>query len=64
VGKQKDRSPRMESYVKDFKPMKMGVIELTKGKGKLKLQAIEIPKSQAMEFRLEQINRVKVKEKA
>ena len=62
VGKQEDRSPRMESYVKDFTPMKMGVIELTKGKGKLKLQAIEIPKSQAMEFRLIQLNRVKEKE--
>ena len=62
VGKEEDRSPRMESYVKDFKPMKMGVIELTKGNGKLKLQAIEIPKSQAMEFRLIQLNRVKEKE--
>ena len=48
--------------LKDFTPMKMGVIELTKGKGKLKLQTIEMSKSQAMEFRLVQLNRVKEKE--
>ena len=40
----------------------MGVIELTKEKGELKLQAIEIPKSQAMEFRLVQMNLLKEKE--
>ena len=61
VGKQEDRAPRMESYVKDFKPMKMGVIEFKEGKGILKLQATQIPKSQAMEFRLLQLNRVKEK---
>lgn len=49
---------------KDLKPMKMGVIEPKRGKGKLKLQAVEIPKSQAMEFQLVQINRVKYKETA
>jgi hypothetical protein len=61
VGKQEDRAPRMESYVKDFKPMKMGVIEFKEGKGILKLQATQIPKSQAMEFRLLQITRMKEK---
>ena len=61
VGKQEDRSPRMESYVKDFKPMIMGVIELTEGTGIMKLQATQIPKSQAMEFRLLQLTRIKEK---
>ena len=61
VGKQEDRAPRMESYVKDFKPMKMGVISLTEGTGIMKLQATQIPKSQAMEFRLLQLTRMKEK---
>jgi len=41
--------------------MKMAVVEPTRGKGKLKLQATQIPKSQAMEFRLIQITRIKEK---
>jgi hypothetical protein len=41
--------------------MKMAVIEPTRGKGKLKLQATQIPKSRAMEFRLLQITRMKEK---
>jgi len=41
--------------------MKMAVIEPTSGKGKLKLQATQITKSQAMEFRLLQITRIKEK---
>ena len=51
-GMENDRSPRTESYVKAFKPMKLGVIELKKGKGMLTLQALKIPGSQALEFRL------------
>ena len=51
-GMENDRSPRTESYVKAFKPMKLGVIELKKGKGALTLQALKIPGSQALEFRL------------
>ena len=56
-----DRSPRSESYVKDFRPMKMGTISLTKGKGKLKLQAKKITGSQAMEFRLLMLERIEAK---
>ena len=51
-GAEHDRSPRMESYVKDFKPMKLGVLELKKGAGELKLRATKIPGKEAMEFRL------------
>ena len=57
-GMENDRSPRTESYVKDFKPMKLGVIELKKGKGTLTLQALRIPGSQALEFRLLMLTRV------
>ena len=53
-----DRKARTEGFVKYFEPMKMGKIKLAKGKGELKLQAIEIPGDQALEFRLLMINRV------
>ena len=58
VGAEQDRSPRTESYVKDFKPLKMGRITLEKGQGTLALKATEIPKSQAMDFRLLMLTRV------
>jgi hypothetical protein len=61
VGMKEDRSPRSESYVKDFRPMKMGTISLTKGKGELKLQAKTITGSQAMEFRLLMLQRIEAK---
>lgn len=51
-GGEHDRVPRGESYVKDFRPMKLGVIHLEKGRGELTLQAMKIPGSQAMDFRL------------
>jgi arylsulfatase A-like enzyme len=51
-GGEHDRSPRMESYVKDFAPLKMGVIDLKKGPADLTLQATEIPGGQALDFRL------------
>ena len=57
-GMENDRSPRSESYVKAFKPMKLGVIELEKGKGTLALQALKIPGEQALEFRLIMLTRV------
>jgi arylsulfatase A-like enzyme len=51
-GAEHDRVPRGESYVKDFRPMKLGTVELTKGRGELKLRALKIPGGQAMDFRL------------
>ncbi|HKL20853.1 MAG TPA: sulfatase-like hydrolase/transferase, partial [Tichowtungia sp.] len=47
-----DRWPRMESYEKNFKRMTLGTIHLEKGAGTLKLQALDIPGSQVMDFRL------------
>jgi len=43
VGKAEDRVPRGESYVKDFRPLRLGVMHLQKGRGRLVLRAIEIP---------------------
>ncbi len=58
-GMEHDKSPRTESYVKDFISLKMGKIILKKGAGRLQLQAKEINKGQVMEFKnltLKQIN--------
>jgi len=43
VGKAQDRSPRIESYVKDFKPLRLGTLDLKAGRGDLALRAVEIP---------------------
>ncbi len=56
-----DRSPRVEGFVKNFEPMRMGAIKLSKGKGTLRLQAIDIPGSQALEFRLLMLYRTEEK---
>jgi arylsulfatase A-like enzyme len=58
IGAEQDRSVRGESLVKDFKPVKMGVIDLPPGKGELVLRAIEIPGKQSIEFRLLMLTRV------
>ena len=57
-GMENDRVPRTESYVKDFRPLNMGTIHLTNGKGSLVLKAIEIPGSQVMDFRMMMFKRV------
>ncbi len=51
-GMERDRVKRKESYNKDFKRMTLGTIKLQEGAGKLKLQALEMPGSQVMDFRL------------
>jgi arylsulfatase A-like enzyme len=57
-GGEHDRVRRQESYVKDFRPMKLGTIKLRPGKGELTLRALEIPGSQVMDFRLMMFTRV------
>jgi len=57
-GGENDRHPRQESYVKDFKTMELGTIELKKGKGTMTLSALEKPGHQVMEFRLLMLTRV------
>ena len=57
-GAENDREPRVESYVRDFRSLKLGTIELKRGKGTLTLRAIDMPKSQVMDFRLIFLTRV------
>lgn len=52
IGKAYDRHERIESYVKDFKPLEMGIIHLNKNKGRMILRATDIPGSEALDFRL------------
>jgi len=52
MGKEFDRYDRIESYVKDFKPLEMGIIHLNKNKGRMILQATDIPGAEAIDFRL------------
>jgi arylsulfatase A-like enzyme len=57
-GMDEDRDERIESYVKDFKPLDLGKISLKKGTGVLTLQADKIPGNQVMDFRLMMFERV------
>ena len=41
-GPEHDRVKRRESYVKDFKPLSLGVVELKPGKGTLTLRATKV----------------------
>jgi arylsulfatase A-like enzyme len=58
IGMEDDRVERMESYVKEFRPLKAGTIQLKKGKGTLTLKALEMPGSQVIDFRLMMLKRV------
>ena len=58
IGAKHDRVKRIESYVKDFKPLKLGRIKLEKGKGTLTLKATHIPGTQVMDFRMLMLTRV------
>jgi len=51
-GKEQDRVPRRgESYVKDFKPLSLGIIELPAGKGTLTLSAAKVPGGSVADIR-------------
>ncbi|SDS12728.1 Arylsulfatase A [Maribacter dokdonensis] len=58
VGKEHDRVLRMESYVKEFKPLNLGIITLPKGKGTLTLKALEMPNKAVADFRLLQFKKL------
>ena len=62
TGAENDRIQRQESYVKDFRPFTLGRIQLTKGKGTLKLKALDIPGEKAPEFRLLELIRIAPKQ--
>jgi arylsulfatase A-like enzyme len=51
-GAEHDRVKRgSESYVKDFKPLKLGVVELTKGRGPLVIRAVDVPGKSVVDLR-------------
>ncbi|HTI50807.1 MAG TPA: arylsulfatase [Planctomycetaceae bacterium] len=52
VGADHDRVPRVgESYMKDFRPLRLGEFRLEAGRGALTLQAIDIPGKQVIDVR-------------
>jgi hypothetical protein len=52
VGAADDRVPRQaESYVKDFKPLRLGEIRLDSGRGELTLRALKVAGKQVMDVR-------------
>ena len=58
TGMENDRFKRTESYVKDFKRMTLGEIQLEEGEGTLMLRAKRIPGDTVMDFRLLLLTRV------
>ena len=57
-GAKNDRFRRVESYVRNFQPLRMGTIVLRRGRGELTLQAIDVAHQQVMDFRLMMLTRV------
>lgn len=58
-GMEKDRVDRgSESFVKDFKPMKLGTLDLKPGRGELTLRALSVPGKSVMDVRLIVLTRV------
>lgn len=52
VGAEHDRVPRVgESYMKDFRPLSLGTMELLAGRGSLTLRALSISGTQVMDVR-------------
>jgi hypothetical protein len=58
-GMEHDRFPRVEGYVKDWRPMKLGVIHLPPGRARLALQATKVPGEKVADMRLLMFRRVK-----
>jgi hypothetical protein len=52
VGAKEDRTDRgQESFVKDFRPVSLGTMQLSKGRGQLTLRASDIPGEFAIDVR-------------
>ena len=52
-GAESDRTDRgSESFVKDFRPLKLGLINLPKSRSQLTLRALEVPNNNVMDVRL------------
>lgn len=57
IGAEQDRFPRIESYVKDFKPLLVGELKFQKGKTKLEISPLSISGGQLMELRMVMLKR-------
>ena len=57
-GASEDRVVRQESYIKDFKPLKVGKLKLKKGKGTLQIKGIKKKGRALMDFRLMLLKRI------
>lgn len=57
-GMENDRTERHNSYVKDFKPVSMGIISLKKGMRTLSLKALEVPGDGVIDFRMLMLKRL------
>jgi hypothetical protein len=51
-GMDEDITPRIESYVKDWKVVDIGSIDLIAGKTEMCVKALEIPGNSVIDFRL------------
>ncbi len=51
-GMERDRTPRIESYVKNFRPLTLGTMTLSAGRGVLALRANTRPGDQVMDFKM------------
>ncbi|QDT06321.1 Arylsulfatase [Rubripirellula lacrimiformis] len=51
-GMENDRDPRTEGYIKDWKEITLGTMQLTPGRGELKLRATRVPGTEVAEMRL------------
>ena len=50
-GAAEDRSPRQESYYKDFKPLSLGTIHIAEGPADLTLRALDVPEKSVADIR-------------
>ena len=57
-GMEHDRFERVEGYVKDWRPMKLGVIRLHPGRATLTLEATKVPAKRVADMRLLMFRRV------
>ncbi len=60
TGMERDRYPRIESYVKEWAELDMGTMELPEGEGILCLKALEIPGDSVIDFRLLQFEKAEL----
>jgi hypothetical protein len=58
VGAERDRVPRQESYVKDFKPLRLGVLRMEARRGPLTLRATDVPGPAVIDVRYVRLRRL------